>query len=161
MSAVRDPITGSWLVVSLRLMENRVKLCRTPRGPDASPAGPYTCDYAPQLPPPWDAKDYNTYAAKAHTEFGAWARLQSPSPSPSPSQSQSQSPVELSAGVGAGVGAGAFSGGVVVSVVSNPVFGPGELFGQPKHRAAYCPKFFLLEPLAVAEEGVSRQSKET
>jgi hypothetical protein len=62
MSVVRDPATGSWQVVSLRMMENRIKLCRTPDGPDASPAGPYSCDFSPQLPPPWDAKDYNTHA---------------------------------------------------------------------------------------------------
>ena len=34
----------------------------------------------------------------------------------------------------------------VLSIVSNPVAGPGALFGQDKFRLAYCPRFYLVGP---------------
>ena len=83
------------------------------------------CDKKYSVPSPWDNSQYITYAAKAHPEL-------SPSSSLGQPLSLSLSSNTTDQGLG-----------LVISLLSNPVKGPAQLF-QPEQVHAYLPRFFVL-----------------
>ena len=119
MSISFSSSAAQWTVASMRVMEGVIRMCRANKA-----HGPFLCDVALLVPPPYhEHKLLHTYAAKTHPEL---------------------LPLAL-ASLGGNYSRNINDGATlhVVSFLTNPVKGPRELFSVWA-RASYIPRFYLV-----------------